>query len=142
MSNFKVFNTIEKLMKLYEADEDPTAIEGGDAGADATEPPPTEGGDMGAEGGDPTADPEAQANADQGTFMSDNQKAEMAQLLIQALQKEPPAPGEIPEDKLNANTNNADDIINFVRSLVALNTSLSLDDETNGNTMAAAMKEI
>lgn len=135
MSNFKVFNTIEKLMKLYEADEDPTAIEGGDAGADATEPPPTEG-------GDPTADPEAQADADQGTFMSDNQKAEMAQLLIQALQKEPPAPGEIPEDKLNANTNNADDIINFVRSLVALNTSLSLDDETNSNTMAAAMKEI
>lgn len=135
MSNFKVFNTIEKLMKLYEADEDPTAIEGGDAGADATEPPPTEG-------GDPTADPKAQADADQGTFMSDNQKAEMAQLLIQALQKEPPAPGEIPEDKLNANTNNADDIINFVRSLVALNTSLSLDDETNSNTMAAAMKEI
>lgn len=135
MSNFKVFNTIEKLMKLYEADEDPTAAEGGDAGADATEPPPTEG-------GDPTADPEAQADADQGTFMSDNQKAEMAQLLIQALQKEPPAPGEIPEDKLNANTNNADDIINFVRSLVALNTSLSLDDETNSNTMAAAMKEI
>lgn len=135
MSNFKVFNTIEKLMKLYEADEDPTAAEGVDAGADATEPPPTEG-------GDPTADPEAQADADQGTFMSDNQKAEMAQLLIQALQKEPPAPGEIPEDKLNANTNNADDIINFVRSLVALNTSLSLDDETNGNTMAAAMKEI
>lgn len=137
MSNFKVFNTIEKFMKLYEADEDPTAAEGG---------VPAEGAE-GAEGGAPPADGADATQPQEGAEnenepMANNERVEMAQLLIQALQKQPPSPGEIPEDKLKADENNAQDIINFVRSLVALNTSLSLDDETNSNTMAGAIKEI
>lgn len=137
MSNFKVFNTIEKFMKLYEADEDPTAAEGGvpaegAEGAEAGAPP--------ADGADATQPQEGAENENEP--MANNERVEMAQLLIQALQKQPPSPGEIPEDKLKADENNAQDIINFVRSLVALNTSLSLDDETNSNTMAGAIKEI
>lgn len=132
---FKTFETIAKFKKLYEADEmeqDPN-VEGGDATN-----PPVEG----AEGSedDATSDPNKQADPESGTFMSDNQKAEMAKMIIDALMMTPPEPGTIPSNLMNVTTDNADEVIKYVQGLNALSAPLSLDNDADTNSMAGALK--
>lgn len=132
---FKTFETIAKFKKLYEADEmeqDPNA-----ESADATNPP-VEGAE-GAEG-DATSDPNKQADPESGTFMSDNQKAEMAKMILDALMMTPPEPGTIPSNLMNVTTDNADEVIKYVQGLNALSAPLSLDNDADTNSMAGALK--
>lgn len=138
---FKTFETIARFRKLYEADEmeqdaaaDPTA-EGGEAPADATDP--NAGGVEGAE-----ADPTKQADPEAGVFMSDNQKAEIAKMLIDALMMTPPEPGTIPSNLMNVTTDNADEVIKYIQGLNALSAPLSLDNDTDENAMGGALKSI
>jgi hypothetical protein len=137
---FKTFETIARFRKLYEADEmeqdaaaDPTA--GGEAPADATDP--NAGGAEGAE-----ADPTKQADPEAGVFMSDNQKAEIAKMLIDALMMTPPEPGTIPSNLMNVTTDNADEVIKYIQGLNALSAPLSLDNDTDENAMGGALKSI
>lgn len=132
---FKTFETIAKFKKLYEADEmeqDPNA-----ENIDATNPP-TEGA-AGAED-DMTSNPNKQADPESGIFMSDNQKAEMAKMILDALMMTPPEPGTIPSNLMNVTTDNADEVIKYIQGLNALSTPLSLDNDADANSMAGALK--
>ena len=135
MGKFKVFDTIDKFMKLYEADEDPAAAEGGDmpaegdAGADATEPP--------AEG----ADPSETAGAEEGEFISKAQKAEWAKLMLDALMAPVPPAGRVPSNLMEPTPDNADEIIKLIQGLVSIERPLSLDDNVPGESMANALKD-
>lgn len=136
---FKTFETIARFKKLYEADEmgqDPTAdpAAGGEAPADATDPAAAEGG--------AEADPNKQADPEAGVFMSDNQKAEIAKMLIDALMMTPPEPGTIPSNLMNVTTDNADEVIKYIQGLNALSAPLSLDNDTDENAMGGALKSI
>lgn len=130
---FKIFETLENFRKLYEAAEDEAqAVE--QAPADATAPP--------AETADTSADPSKQASPEQGVFMSENQKAEMAKMLLDALMMTPPEPGTIPSNLMNVTTDNADEVIKYVQGLNALSAPLSLDNDADENSMAGALKDI
>lgn len=136
---FKTFETIARFRKLYEADEmeqDAAAepAEGGEAPADATDPAAAEGG--------AEADPTKQADPEAGVFMSDNQKAEIAKMLIDALMMTPPEPGTIPSNLMNVTTDNADEVIKYIQGLNALSAPLSLDNDTDENAMGGALKSI
>lgn len=135
---FKTFETIARFKKLYEADEmgqeQPT--ESADM-PDAANPPVE--GDMGSEG-DTASDPNKQADPESGTFMSDNQKAEMAKMILDALMMTPPEPGTIPSNLMNVTTDNADEVIKYVQGLNALSSPLSLDNDADTNSMAGALK--
>lgn len=136
MGKFKVFDTIDKFMKLYEADEDPTA-EGSEAapaeGAapDASNPP--------AEGENP--DPSQAAGAEEGEFISKAQKAEWAKLMLDALMAPVPPTGRVPANLMEATPDNADEIIKLIQSLVSIERPLSLDDNAPGESMANALKD-
>ena len=141
---FKTFETIARFRKLYEADEmeqDAAAApaEGGEAPVDATDP--NAGAPEGAEGADGT-DPNKQADPEAGVFMSDNQKAEIAKMLIDALMMTPPEPGTIPSNLINVTTDNADEVIKYIQGLNALSAPLSLDNDTDENAMGGALKSI
>lgn len=130
---FKIFETLENFRKLYEAAEDEVqAVE--QAPADATAPP--------AETADASTDPSKQASPEQGVFMSENQKAEMAKMLLDALMMTPPEPGTIPSNLMNVTTDNADEVIKYVQGLNALSAPLSLDNDADENSMAGALKDI
>jgi hypothetical protein len=136
---FKTFETIARFRKLYEADEmeqdaaaDPAA--GGEAPADATDPAAASGG--------AETDPNKQADPEAGVFMSDNQKAEIAKMLIDALMMTPPEPGTIPSNLMNVTTDNADEVIKYIQGLNALSAPLSLDNDTDENAMGGALKSI
>ena len=136
---FKTFETIARFRKLYEADEmeqDAAAepAEGGEAPADATDPAAAEGG--------AETDPTKQADPEAGVFMSDNQKAEIAKMLIDTLMMTPPEPGTIPSNLMNVTTDNADEVIKYIQGLNALSAPLSLDNDTDENAMGGALKSI
>lgn len=134
---FKTFETIAKLRKLYEADE--TGQEEtpeNDGTADATNPPAP------ASEGDAASDPNKQADPESGTFMSDNQKAEMAKMILDALMMTPPEPGTIPSNLMNVTTDNADEVIKYVQGLNALSAPLSLDNDADKDSMAGALKSL
>ena len=131
---FKIFETLENFRKLYEAAEDEMqAAE--QAPADATAPAPEEGVDA-------AADTTKQANPEQGVFMSDNQKAEIAKMILDALMMTPPEPGTIPSNLMNVTTDNADEVIKYVQGLNALSAPLSLENDADKDSMAGALKDI
>ena len=130
---FKIFETLENFRKLYEAAEDEMQAPE-QAPADATQPAPS--------GTDPAADPNKQADPEAGVFMSDNQKAEMAKMILGALMMTPPEPGTIPSNLMNVTTDNADEVIKYVQGLNALSAPLSLENDADSSTMAGALKDI
>ena len=145
--NFKIFQTIEKFRKLYEADEN--MQQGDDEQQEMPEGEAPQEGEMPADAAAPPtqetpegADPNAQADPEAGEFISNNQKAMFAKMLIDALMSEPPAPNAIPKEWMNATTDNADEIIKYVQNLNALEKPLSLDNENDTNTMAGALKDM
>lgn len=154
MKDFKTFKTIQKYLKLYEnqaagveddpnAQVDDTAMEEDPQAAEAPAEVPAEGGDEMVE--DPTvADggAEEQANPEDGIFISDIKKAEFAKLLISALMNEVPQAGSVPDEMLNVSTENADQVIKYVQSLLNLDTQLSTDNENNEDSFANAVKGV
>lgn len=137
---FKSLETINRFKMLYEADEQqnveqPSANkEDNEQQMDATEPP--------TEDANEANNPEGQASPELGTFMSDNQKAELAKMLLDALMLTPPEPGTIPSELMNVSTSNADQVIKYIQGLNALSGPLSLDNDSDSNSMAGALKEI
>lgn len=150
MKDFKTFKTIQKYLKLYEnqaagveddpnAQVDDTAMEEDPQAAEA----PVEGGDEMME--DPTTaddNAEEQANPEDGIFISDIKKAEFAKLLISALMNDVPQAGSVPDEMLNVSTENADQVIKYVQSLLNLDTQLSTDNENNEDSFANAVKGV
>lgn len=142
---FKVFDTIANFRKLYEADEnvEQEALTEGDAQAEqeaADEVAPVDATDPNNIAPEEGNNPEEQADPEAGEFVSDNQKAMFAKMLLDALMAQPPSPGTIPQQWMNATTDNADEIIKYVQGLNALEAPLSLDNESNPNSMAGALK--
>lgn len=119
MSKFKTFATIEKFMKLYEAAPEMSMD---DSGADANAP-------------------EEQADVETGVYMSDNQKASMAKMMLNALMMTPPEPGTVPNELMNVTTQNADAVIKYIQDLNALNAPLSVNNEQDPNSLGGALKE-
>lgn len=123
---FKCLQFIDKkLHQLNEADEMPMeddAEMGGDKAA--TEDLAAEG-DMEMEGG-AEQDPSQIAEVDNGTFVSDLGKAEIAKSLLKALTLAKPN-DTIPVEFQTATTENANDIIQYVKTM------LQIDNDEFGN---------
>ena len=140
IKRYKVFETIDRYMKLYEADEENTDIEeAGDEAAsepsepaDATEPQTDEN------------DPNVQAEPESGIFISDNQKAQFAKMMLDALMTTPPESGTIPPELLNVTTKNADQVIKYIQNLNMLSAATSLDGggTENLDNLGGALKDI
>lgn len=122
----------EKLRQLNEADEMPTdddmsMEEGGDnmgSGEEGGgEEAPEEGGDV---GGEEANDPSQIAEVDNGTFVSDLGKAEIAKSLLKALTLAKPN-DSIPVEFQTVTTQNANDIIQYVKTM------LQIDNDEFGN---------
>ena len=124
---FKCFKFIDDMMKqLNEADELPMEDDAEMGGQEAPmEDPDTEGdmgmeegGDMGGEApadGAATQDPSQIADADAGTFVSPIAKANWANMMIKFLKNTNPDI-IIPAEFETVTTDNADQVIEFVKS--------------------------
>ena len=137
IKRYKVFETIDRYMKLYEADEENTDMEevgneDASAPADATEPQNDEN------------DPSVQAEPESGIFISDNQKAQFAKMMLDALMTTPPESGTIPPELLNVTTKNADQVIKYIQNLNMLSAATSLDGggTENLDNLGGALKDI
>lgn len=139
-SKDSVFDNIAKLKSLLEAAEDEAAD------------PAEEGGEAGEEGGEAPADPtqpapeaaEAEpAEESEGVYISPNEKAVMAKTMLDALQAQPPATGEIPQELLNVTDANADQVIKYVQSLISLASALdtSATSDSNPDSLVSALKQ-
>ena len=145
-----VFDNMDRIMNLISeaADDEENQEEGGEE-----EPAPEEGGvDPNAEMGDdmppadPTMAPQGQegepADEGDGIYVSANQKAVLAKTMLDALQAEPPKPGEIPENLLNVTDTNADEVIKYIQSLTSLSNAMSLEDNGDENGLVNSLKEV
>jgi hypothetical protein len=130
MGKFKVFDTIDKFMKLYEADEDPTAGGGEDAtqGADATNPP--------AEGGDPASSAENEAPpetdvAKTSVTISLAQKIDWANIMLRALLLEPKTMsiGSLSDKSLKITPQNVDEVMQQIKVAVDSSSPTALNDK-------------
>lgn len=140
--NFKSLDYIDKiLMRLDEAAEDDAAETDATPEQDTDDNEAPEADDEAApddeaalddedmagaeepqneEAADPNNNPNNIPEPDKGTFISDLGKAEYANIMIKALMMTPPK--GIPQEWLNStNTNNADQIIDFVKNVVNVN---------------------
>lgn len=134
----KVFQTLDYFTRLYEGTEDETenlqqdAESGEEVQQDATEP-------------QANADaPEEQAAPEEGVFMSDNQKAQFAKMMLDALMMTPPDAGTIPNELMNVTTQNADEVIKYIQNLNGLNAATSLDGSSpqSLDNLTGALKDI
>lgn len=139
LKRFKVFETLERYMKLYEAAEDEAESAGAEetdsaaeAPADATEPQSS------------GESPEEQAAPEEGVFMSDNQKAQFAKMMLDALMMTPPDAGTIPNELMNVTTQNADAVIKYIQNLNSMNAATALDSSTpqSLDNLTGALKDI
>lgn len=141
-SKDSVFDNIAKLKSLLEAAEDEAADpaeEGGEAGEEGAEAEapadPTQPAPEAAE-----AEP---AEESEGVYISPNEKAVMAKTMLDALQAQPPATGEIPQELLNVTDANADQVIKYVQSLISLASALdtSATSDSNPDSLVSALKQ-
>ena len=130
-SKKSVFDNMDSVLQMIAeaAEEDPNAEEEG------TEEEGMEG--EGEQPMDPTMGEGDQAQGEpaeeeDGIYVSSNQKAVLAKTMLDALQAEPPKPGEIPENLLNVTDANADQVIKYIQSLTSLSNATALQD--NGDT--------
>lgn len=128
----------EKLHQLNEADEMPMEDDAEMGGDEAATEDPTAEGDMEMGGdeapteggapmeGDAEQDPSQIAEVDNGTFVSDLGKAEIAKSLLKALTLAKPN-DSIPVEFQTVTTQNANDIIQYVKTM------LQIDNDEFGN---------
>lgn len=130
MGKFKVFDTIDRFMKLYEADEDLTADGGEDTtqGTDATNPP--------AEGGDsaPSAENEAPPETDvakSSVTISLAQKIDWANIMLRALLLEPETMsiGSLSDESLKITPQNVDEVMQQIKFAVDSSSPTALNDK-------------
>lgn len=143
LKRFKVFETLERYMKLYEAAEDETESAGAeemDSAADAPTEAPTDATEPQSSG----ESPEEQAAPEEGVFMSDNQKAQFAKMMLDALMMTPPDAGTIPNELMNVTTQNADAVIKYIQNLNSMNAATALDSSTpqSLDNLTGALKDI
>ena len=118
---FKCFKFIDDMMKqLNEADELPMEDDAAMGGEEAPMEDPAAEGDMGMEGGAPMEggaeqDPSQIADAEMGTFVSPIAKANWANMMIKFLKNTKPDI-IIPAELETVTTDNADQVIEFVKS--------------------------
>ena len=136
---FKCFKFIDDMMKqLNEADEMPMEDDAEMGGEEAAVEDPADEGDMDMEGGEAPSeggapmegeaeqDPSQIAEVDNGTFVSDLGKAEIAKSLLKALTLAKPN-DTIPVEFQTVTTENANDIIQYVKTM------LQIDNDEFGN---------
>lgn len=134
----KVFQTLDYFTRLYEGTEDETenlqqdTESGEEMQQDATEPQAN------------VDAPEEQAAPEEGVFMSDNQKAQFAKMMLDALMMTPPDAGTIPNELMNVTTQNADEVIKYIQNLNGLNAATSLDGSSpqSLDNLTGALKDI
>ena len=133
---FKCFKFIDDMLKqLNEADEMPMEDDAEMGGGEGTEDPAAEG-DMGAEGGEAPAeggaeqDPSQIADADAGTFISPIAKANMANTMLTIFRNNNPDV-MIPTEFETVTTDNADQIIEFVKNAGKIGEDVFGDDLNN-----------
>ena len=136
--NRSVFDNMDDVMKMItEAEQQPEPEEGeGEEAApqeDPTTPEPTAPNEA-----DPNAEP---ADEESGVYVSSNEKATIAKTMLDALQADPPKPGEVPENLLNVTNANADEVIKYIQSLISLTNSVSLSDNGNDNGLVDTLKQ-
>jgi hypothetical protein len=137
MGKFKVFDTINKYIKLYEADENPAEAEGGapaegaDAAADATDP------NAAGMGGEAQAIPQ-----EEDTVISPATKVDWARTMLAALLLPSEKADEIPDELKVPTEENADQVMKLIKGLTSLEKSLSTDDNLSGETMGNALKTV
>ena len=116
---FKCFKFIDDMMKqLNEADELPMEDDAEMGGEEAPMEDPAAEGDMGGEApaeGGAEQDPSQIADADAGTFVSPIAKANWANMMIKFLKNTKPDI-IIPANLETVTTDNADQVIEFVKS--------------------------
>jgi hypothetical protein len=66
----------------------------------------------------------------------------MAKMILDALMITPPEPGTIPSNLMNVTTDNADEVIKYIQGLNALSAPLALNNDSDENSMAGALKDI
>lgn len=126
---FKCFKFIDDMMKqLNEADEMPMEDDAEMGGDEAAMEEPAAESDMGGEApaedgapmeGGAESDPSKIAEVDNGTFVSDLGNAEMAKTLLKALTVAKPNE-QIPTEFQTVTTDNADAVIKFVKTMLAI----------------------
>ena len=134
MGKFKVFDTIDKFMKLYEADEDPTAggsedaTLGADVNTDATNPP-AEGEDS-APGAENEAPPETDV-AKSSVTISLAQKIDWANIMLRALLLEPETMsiGSLSDESLKITPQNVDKVMQQIKFAVDSSSPTALNDK-------------
>jgi hypothetical protein len=128
---FKIFETLEKFRKLYEAAEQENPEEAAQEPTDAAQTP-QEG---------EAANPADATQAAEPQVTTDPQKAMYAKMMLDALMAEPPAPGTIPDEWLQSPNDHVDEIIKQIQGINALETSLSLQNEYDPNSIAGGLKD-
>lgn len=130
-----VFDNMDKVMRMItEADEENQDEEGQEDAAEEQATDPTMAPEQPAEG--------EPADEGDGIYVSANQKAMFAKTMLDALQAEPPKPGEIPENLLNVTDANADEVIKYIQSLISLSNATSLADNGEETGLVNTLKEV
>ena len=142
-----VFDNMDKIARMI------TEAQGDEEGQEEEQPEEGQGeeGDMGGEEEmpvDPTQAPQEQptegepADTGDGIYVSANEKATLAKAMLNALQADPPKPGEVPDNLLNVTSANADEVIKFIQSFTSLTSATSLADDGDGEGLVDTLKSV
>lgn len=131
MGKFKVFDTINNYIKLYEADEEaaggaeqgaPTEDQGEDQAVDAT----------GQEGNPAPPQGEQQPKNPENIEVSPTEIVKWAEAMLQALAAEPIDIAALPPNIQKVTAENANEVLNTISALGSLNRNTS-EEQTIGN---------
>lgn len=133
-----VFDNIDAAMNLItEAEQNPQQGEEEQAPEENQDPTMPDTPQAAPNENDPNSEP---ADSESGIYVSSNEKATIAKTMLDALQADPPKPGEIPDNLINVTSANADDVIKYIQSLVSITNSVSLDDNGNDDGLVDTLK--
>lgn len=126
MSKFKVFDTINKYIKLYEADEE--AAGGAEQGAPAEDQPVDA---TGQEGNLAPPQADQQPKNPENIEVSPAEIVKWAEAMLQALAAEPIDIASLPPNIQKVTAENANEVLNAISALGSLNRSTS-EEQTIG----------
>lgn len=128
MSKFKVFDTINKYIKLYEADEEAAAT-GGEEGAPAGDQPI----DATVQEGNPAPPQAEQQEPNPANIeVSPAEIVKWAEAMLQALAADPIDIASLPTNIQKVTAQNANEVLNTISALGSLNRNTS-EEQTIGN---------